>query len=134
MAGSAAPPFPKGILIDQGLADKFLAEQLYPEAFERACRDVGQPLELRRHPGYDHGYYFISTFVDDHLRFHRRNLGSLVGRRPHRMAEGPRVRIPLVRFQLDRLREHPLQRVVAKQRRDHPVWVAHRRLGQVLAM
>ena len=68
-------PYPQGILIDQGLADKFLAEQLYPEAFEEACRAVGQPLELRRHPGYDHGYYFISTFIEDHLRFHRRNLG-----------------------------------------------------------
>jgi S-formylglutathione hydrolase len=66
--------FPQGILIDQGLADKFLAEQLYPEAFEEACRAAGQPLELRRHAGYDHGYYFISTFVEDHLRFHRRQL------------------------------------------------------------
>lgn len=75
MVGSGTAPFPKGILVDQGLADKFLAEQLYPEAFEEACRSVGQPLTLRRHPGYDHGYYFISTFVDDHLRFHRRNLG-----------------------------------------------------------
>jgi S-formylglutathione hydrolase len=67
--------FPNGILVDQGLADKFLAEQLYPEAFEDACRAAGQPLELRRHPGYDHGYYFISTFVEDHLRFHRSQLG-----------------------------------------------------------
>jgi len=75
VAQSPAPPFPGGILIDQGLADKFLAEQLYPEAFEHACRDAGQPLELRRHPGYDHGYYFIASFIDDHLRFHRRNLG-----------------------------------------------------------
>jgi S-formylglutathione hydrolase len=66
--------FPKGILVDQGLADKFLAEQLYPDAFEDACRAAGQPLELRRHPGYDHGYYFISTFVEDHLRFHRQTL------------------------------------------------------------
>ena len=74
MARSTEPPFPKGILVDQGLADKFLAEQLYPEAFEEACRAVGQPLELRRHEGYDHGYYFIQTFVEDHLRFHRRNL------------------------------------------------------------
>ena len=75
MARSSEAPFPKGILIDQGLDDKFLAEQLYPEAFEEACRAVGQPLELRRHEGYDHGYYFISSFVEDHLRFHRRNLG-----------------------------------------------------------
>jgi len=63
-------PFPGGILIDQGLADKFLEEQLYPEVFEAACRDAGQPLQLRRHAGYDHGYYFISTFVEEHLRFH----------------------------------------------------------------
>lgn len=75
MANSTSAPFPKGILVDQGLADKFLAEQLYPEAFEEACRAAGQPLELRRHAGYDHGYYFIQTFVEDHLRFHRRQLG-----------------------------------------------------------
>jgi S-formylglutathione hydrolase len=68
----AAPkaPFPGGILIDQGLADSFLAEQLFPDAFETACASVAQPLDLRRHKGYDHGYYFISTFVEDHLRFH----------------------------------------------------------------
>jgi S-formylglutathione hydrolase len=66
--------FPDGILVDQGLADKFLSEQLYPEAFEEACRAAGQPLELRRHAGYDHGYYFIASFVEDHLRFHRRLL------------------------------------------------------------
>jgi len=75
MAEMDTAPFPGGILIDQGLADKFLAEQLYPEAFEEACARAGQPLTLRRHPGYDHGYYFISTFVEDHLRFHRRLLG-----------------------------------------------------------
>jgi len=63
-------PFPQGILIDQGMADKFLAEQLYPEAFEAACSKARQPLLLRRQPGYDHGYYFISTFIEDHLRFH----------------------------------------------------------------
>jgi S-formylglutathione hydrolase len=63
-------PFPKGILIDQGLADKFLAEQLFPEAFEQACAKAQQPLKLRRHPDYDHGYYFISTFIEDHIRFH----------------------------------------------------------------
>jgi S-formylglutathione hydrolase len=75
MAAMDAAPFPGGILIDQGLADKFLAEQLHPEAFEEACARAGQPLTLRRHEGYDHGYYFISTFVEDHLRFHRRLLG-----------------------------------------------------------
>jgi S-formylglutathione hydrolase len=70
MAAQAAPPYPGGILVDQGLGDKFLAEQLYPEALEAACARVGQPLTLRRHAGYDHGYYFIASFVDDHLRHH----------------------------------------------------------------
>ncbi|GAA4329263.1 S-formylglutathione hydrolase [Pigmentiphaga soli] len=69
-------PFPGGILVDQGLADGFLAEQLRPEAFEEACRQAGQPLTLRRHEGYDHGYYFISTFIEDHLAFHARALGA----------------------------------------------------------
>lgn len=63
-------PYPNGILIDQGMNDKFLAEQLYPSVFEAACEQAGQPLRLRRHAGYDHGYYFISTVIDDHLRFH----------------------------------------------------------------
>jgi S-formylglutathione hydrolase len=63
-------PFPDGILIDQGLADGFLAEQLYPEVFEAACAQARQPLTLRRHEGYDHGYYFISTFIQDHMAFH----------------------------------------------------------------
>ncbi|MGO3892015.1 MAG: S-formylglutathione hydrolase [Paenalcaligenes sp.] len=67
-------PFPEGILVDQGLNDQFLAEQLYPEAFEEACQAVDQPLTLRRHAGYDHGYYFIATFMDDHLRFHAERL------------------------------------------------------------
>jgi S-formylglutathione hydrolase len=68
-------PFPKGILIDQGLADKFLTTQLRPEVFETACAHAGQRLDVRRHTGYDHGYYFISTFMEEHLRFHRENLG-----------------------------------------------------------
>ncbi|MET3117490.1 S-formylglutathione hydrolase [Undibacterium sp. GrIS 1.8] len=63
-------PFPNGILIDQGLSDKFLAEQLLPEEFEMACKMANQPLTLRRHAGYDHGYYFITSFIEDHLRFH----------------------------------------------------------------
>jgi len=67
-------PFPGGILVDQGLADKFLAEQLYPEAFEEACAQAAQPLTLRRHEGYDHGYYFIATFVADHVRWHAQQL------------------------------------------------------------
>ena len=63
-------PYPAGILIDQGLGDKFLAEQLHPHLFEAACRAIGQPLTLRRHEGYDHGYYFIQSFVADHLAHH----------------------------------------------------------------
>ncbi|BCN39042.1 S-formylglutathione hydrolase [Alicycliphilus denitrificans] len=76
MHSQAAAPYPAGILIDQGLADKFLAEQLHPHLFEAACASVGQPLTLRRHAGYDHGYYFIQSFVDDHLRHHARQLGA----------------------------------------------------------
>lgn len=68
-------PYAAGILIDQGLADKFLHDkQLLPEAFEAACAKVGQPLTLRRHGGYDHGYYFIQSFIDDHLRHHAQQL------------------------------------------------------------
>jgi S-formylglutathione hydrolase len=67
-------PFGGRILVDQGLADKFLAEQLYPEAFEEACAASGQNLTLRRHGGYDHGYFFIATFVEDHLRHHAQTL------------------------------------------------------------
>ncbi len=74
MAKQQRAPFPNGILIDQGLDDKFLAEQLHPEKFKAACEQVGQPLTLRMHAGYDHGYYFISTFMEEHLRFHARNL------------------------------------------------------------
>nr|WP_205527347.1 S-formylglutathione hydrolase [Solimonas sp. K1W22B-7] len=74
MAAAGGPPFPE-ILVDQGLADKFLhQQQLLPERFEQACRAVGQPLRLRRHEGYDHGYYFIASFMDDHLRFHAAQL------------------------------------------------------------
>jgi S-formylglutathione hydrolase len=62
--------FPGPLLIDQGTADKFLAAQLYPEAFAAACQASGQPLTLRMQSGYDHGYYFISTFMADHLRHH----------------------------------------------------------------
>ncbi len=58
------------ILIDQGAADKFLTEQLYPDVFADACRQSGTHLTLRVHPGYDHGYYFISTFIEDHIRHH----------------------------------------------------------------
>jgi S-formylglutathione hydrolase len=62
------------ILIDQGLSDQFLQTQLHPHLFEEACRKVGYPLQLRRHEGYDHSYYFISSFVQDHLVHHARIL------------------------------------------------------------
>lgn len=67
-------PYPQGIQIDQGLNDQFLTGQLLPHAFEAACAAAHQPLTLRRHPDYDHSYYFISTFMEDHLAFHSRNL------------------------------------------------------------
>ena len=64
-----ASPLPP-LLVDQGTRDKFLAEQLRPEALREACAAVGQPLALRLHEGYDHSYYFVSTHVADHLRHH----------------------------------------------------------------
>jgi S-formylglutathione hydrolase len=77
MAAQAVAPYPQGILIDQGEADKFLAEgQLQPDAFEAACAAVGQPLALRRQAGYDHGYYFVTSFMAEHLRHHARQLGA----------------------------------------------------------
>lgn len=62
------------ILVDQGLDDVWLQDQLKPELLEAACEESGLNLELRRHPGYDHGYYFIATFIEDHLRFHAEQL------------------------------------------------------------
>jgi S-formylglutathione hydrolase len=58
------------ILIDQGMEDKFLSNQLLPELFEEACAKVGQTLNLRMQAGYDHSYYFIATFMEDHIRHH----------------------------------------------------------------
>lgn len=59
------------LLIDQGEADQFLADgQLLPEVFSAACEQVGQPVTLRMQPGYDHSYYFIATFIEDHIRHH----------------------------------------------------------------
>ncbi|MFW6264431.1 MAG: S-formylglutathione hydrolase [Cyanobacteriota bacterium] len=64
-------PFHSPILIDQGSADSFLEQgQLLPEVLKEACASVGQPLELRSHSGYDHSYYFIASFVGDHIRYH----------------------------------------------------------------
>ncbi|MGH7105641.1 MAG: S-formylglutathione hydrolase [Acetobacteraceae bacterium] len=64
-----------GLLVDQGTADGFLAEQLHPEFLEAACTRAGIPLTLRRQDGYDHSYYFIATFIADHLRYHAAALG-----------------------------------------------------------
>jgi S-formylglutathione hydrolase len=71
-----ANAFGPTILVDQGLADKFLGDQLYPEVLEAACREAGQRLTLRRQEGYDHGYFFIATFMEDHLRHHAAHLLS----------------------------------------------------------
>ena len=58
------------ILIDQGQNDAFLSEQLYPQALQQACEQCDQPLKLRFHRGYDHGYYFIQSFIGDHIDHH----------------------------------------------------------------
>ncbi len=61
-------------LIDQGDADQFLAEQLQPARLAEAARQTAWPLTLRVQPGYDHSYYFMASFIDDHLRFHAQHL------------------------------------------------------------
>ena len=62
------------LLVDQGDADPWLAEQLRPELLKAACARAGIPLTLRRQPGYDHGYFFVSSFIEDHLRWHAARL------------------------------------------------------------
>jgi S-formylglutathione hydrolase len=62
------------ILIDQGSADAFLEQQLMPQVFKQACAEAGQALQLRMQPGYDHSYYFIATFMEDHIRHHAERL------------------------------------------------------------
>lgn len=62
------------LLVDQGAADSFLAEQLRPELLEVACARAEIPLTLRIHPGYDHSYWFIATFIEEHLRWHAARL------------------------------------------------------------
>mgnify|MGYP003654316480 FL=1 len=61
-------------LVDQGSNDNFLNEQLKPQDLVKVAKDKGYPLELRMQPGYDHSYYFIATFIEDHLRFHAKYL------------------------------------------------------------
>ena len=68
--GARFPDF----LVDYGDADPFLAEQLRPEMLRAACEKANIPLTLRRQEGYDHSYYFISTFMNDHLRWHAARL------------------------------------------------------------
>jgi S-formylglutathione hydrolase len=67
-------PYPGHILVDQGLADQFLAEQLHPDALAAAAAASGQALNLRQHEGYDHSYWFIQTFIADHLAHHAKSL------------------------------------------------------------
>jgi S-formylglutathione hydrolase len=64
------------LLVDQGVADGFLQNQLKPELLEAACAKAGIPLTLRRQEGYDHSYFFIATFVEDHLRWHARAIAA----------------------------------------------------------
>jgi S-formylglutathione hydrolase len=71
IAGGARLP---DLLVDQGDADNFLSVQLQPERLEAACALAGIPLTLRRHAGYDHGYWFVQSFVADHLRWHAARL------------------------------------------------------------
>jgi S-formylglutathione hydrolase len=67
-------PYPGDILVDQGMADKFLNDQLRPDALEAAAAASGQALTLRRHEGYDHSYWFIQSFVADHIAWHAARL------------------------------------------------------------
>ena len=67
----------KELLVDQGEADGFLKKQLRPELLAKACADAGIDLTLRMQPAYDHGYYFISTFMHEHLRWHSMRLQRL---------------------------------------------------------
>ena len=64
------------LLVDQGEADNFLTEQLKPQLLADACKKAGIALTLRMQPGYDHSYYFISTFMEDHLRWHAQRLAA----------------------------------------------------------
>ncbi|MCY4032608.1 MAG: S-formylglutathione hydrolase [Hyphomicrobiales bacterium] len=69
-------PSKASMLVDQGDKDQFLEEQLKPHLLEQACKESGQALNLRTHSGYDHSYYFIQTFVEDHLRHHAKALAA----------------------------------------------------------
>jgi len=72
--GAKAPP----MLVDQGTADEFLAEQLFPQNLQAACEAAGLPLMLRLQEGYDHSYHFIASFIGEHLAWHTEALNSSV--------------------------------------------------------
>lgn len=63
------------LFVDQGQSDDFLEEQLKPKSLKETCDETGYPLTLRLQPGYDHSYFFIASFIDDHLRYHAEALG-----------------------------------------------------------
>ena len=73
----AARGFPGKILIDQGTADNFLKDELRPDLFENAAKEAGQDYELRMQEGYDHSYYFMASFIDDHIEHHAKALGAV---------------------------------------------------------
>ena len=74
LIGDAKEKLP--LLIDQGSADEWLTDQLKPGSLEQACIASHYPLELRMQEGYDHSYFFIASFIEDHLRYHARALGG----------------------------------------------------------
>jgi S-formylglutathione hydrolase len=63
-------PAVRPLLVDQGEADEFLADQLQPQRLVEACAAAGRPLSLRLRPGYDHSYYFIASFIGEHIAHH----------------------------------------------------------------
>jgi len=71
-SGAAQVP----LLVDQGAADAFLDDQLKPDALKAACDVAGFPLTYREHGGFDHSYFFIASFIEDHLRFHAKFLNA----------------------------------------------------------
>lgn len=79
-AAATSPTSPLPFLVDIGTSDPFLDTQLKPELLEQAAADVGYPLTLRRRDGYDHSYYFIQTFIADHIAYHSRLLGGFTPR------------------------------------------------------
>jgi len=72
--------FPGPVLVDQGDADKFLTDQLRPETLTQACADTHQPLRMRMQPGHDHSYFFIASFIGDHIAHHADNLADSLAR------------------------------------------------------